>query len=82
MTVKSAPELDGANGGQNVFYMYAETVKDSGTDDGRVWLQAVTSEMKVIGIQQLAKGFEEDLSNATAGVMLKRPYAVVRYTGI
>ena len=28
------------------------------------------------------KGFEEDYSNATAGVMVKRPWAVVRVSGI
>jgi len=30
----------------------------------------------------MAKAYEEDYSNATAGVLLKRPYAVVRYSGI
>jgi hypothetical protein len=36
----------------------------------------------VVGVAKTAKGFEEDYANATAGVMLKRPYAVARYSGI
>jgi hypothetical protein len=31
---------------------------------------------------QLTKGYEEDYSNATAGIMCKRPWAVTRWSGI
>lgn len=80
--VVSAPELGLANGGANVFYLYAERVEDASTDDGRTFVQAVPTKFRVIGVEKKAKGYEEDYSNATAGIMCKRPYAVVRYTGI
>lgn len=81
--VVSAPELDEANAGDNVFYLYAEQVVDGlSTDDTRTWIQAVPSKFMVVGVAKTAKGYEEDYANATAGVFLKRPYAVVRYTGI
>lgn len=80
--VVSAPQLNNANSSANVFYLYADKVDDMSTDDGRTWIQMVPQKFKVLGVQQQTKGYEEDYSNATAGVMLKRPYAVVRYSGI
>lgn len=80
--VEDAPQLNAANGGANVFYVYADRVKDSGTDDQNTWLQAVPALFQLLGVQKLTKAYEEDYSNATAGSMLKRPYAIVRYTGI
>lgn len=80
--VVSAPELNTANAGAGVFYLYADAVDDTSTDDKRTWIQVVPQRFMVVGVAKLAKGYEEDYSNATAGVMLKRPYAVVRYTGI
>lgn len=80
--VASAPQLDLANGGANVFYLHAEHVRDSGTDDDRTFIQVVPATFQLLGIQKLAKGYEEDYSNATAGIMCKRPYAVIRFTGI
>lgn len=82
MRIENAPELDSANGGANVFYLYAESVADSGTDDNNVWVQAVPMRSMLLGVHQTAKGYVEDYANATAGVMLKRPYAVVRYSGV
>ena len=82
MRIETAPQLNGANGGANVFYLYAEKVEDYSTDGGMTFIQAVPAKFRVLGVTQLAKGYEEDYSNATAGVMCKRPYAVVRYTGI
>lgn len=79
--VESAPELDGANGGDDVFYLYAETVSDSGSDDQRTFIQVVPSKFQTLGVSNGAKYFEESYSNASAGVMVKRPYAVVRYSG-
>lgn len=78
----SAPELNAANGGANVFYLYADKVQDNSTDNGQVFSQIVPAKFRVLGVQQLVKGYEEGYSNATAGIMVKRPYAVVRYTGI
>jgi len=40
------------------------------------------SDDEIQTVQQLAKAYEEDYSNATAGVMCKRPYAVTRWSGI
>ncbi len=81
--VEDAPELDGANGGANVFYLYAESVQDgASTDNGRVIDQIVPTKFMVIGVAPEAKGYVEDYANATAGVLAKRPYAIVRYTGI
>lgn len=80
--IVSAPELNLANGGENVFYLFADAIQDSSTDGGSTFLQAVPAKFQVLGVQQLAKAYEEDFSNATAGVMCKRPWAVVRFTGI
>jgi hypothetical protein len=82
MRVVTAPELSAANGGANVFYLYAESVMDSGSDDRRTFVQVVPTKFNVLGVQQQTKGYEEAYTNATAGVMCKRPYAVVRYSGI
>ncbi len=70
----------GITGG--VFYLYAERFADLSTDDGKVWVQPVPMKFRVLGVQKLTKGYQEDYANATAGVMLKRPFAVVRYAGI
>lgn len=80
--VVSAPQLNLANGGANVFYLYADKIADMSTDGGQVFIQPVPAKFQVLGVQQLAKAYEEDFSNATAGVMCKRPYAVTRWSGI
>ena len=80
--VVSAPQLNGANSSANVFYLYADAIADMSTDDGRTWIQPVPSKFMVMGVMQMTKAYEEDYSNATAGALLKRPYAVVRYSGI
>jgi hypothetical protein len=80
--VVSAPELNAANASLNVLYFQADEVADGSSDDGKTWLQMVPAKFRVNGVQQLTKGYEESYSNATAGVMLKRPYAVVRYYGV
>jgi hypothetical protein len=80
--VVSAPQLAAANGGADVFYLYADTVEDGGTDDKRTIAQIVPVKFMALGVEQRAKGYIEDFTNATAGVLVKRPYAVVRYTGI
>lgn len=80
--VVSAPELNNANSSANVFYLYADAVTDNSTDDHRTWVQAVQSKFMVVGVAKTVKGSEEDYANATAGLMLKRPYALYRATGI
>ena len=82
MRVESAPQLNSANGGANVFYLYAETVDDGSTDNGRVFDQIVPAQFMALGVQQLPKSVIEDFTLATAGVLLKRPFAVVRASGM
>lgn len=82
MRIVSAPQLNSANGGANVFYLYAEQVDDGASDDSRTWVQVVPAKFQALGVERQAKAYVEDYASATAGVMLKRPYAVVRYTGI
>lgn len=79
--VETAPELAGANGGANVAYLYAERVADSGTDGGEVIAQIVPARFQALGTEKRAKGVVEDYTNALAGVMVKRPYGVVRRSG-
>ncbi|MDE1905348.1 MAG: DUF2184 domain-containing protein [Rhodospirillales bacterium] len=80
--VVSAPQLNAANGGANVFYLFADSVNDGATDDSRTWIQVVPAKFQALGVEKRAKTYVEDYTNATAGVMLKRPFAVVRYSGI
>lgn len=83
--VQDAIQLDTATGagvGNGGFYLHPERVSDLSTDDGRVWVQVVPQKFRVLGVQKLSKGFQEDYANATAGAMCKRPWAVVRYVGI
>lgn len=79
--VESAPELNDANGGANVGYLYADTVKDGSTDGGKTFIQAVQAKTITLGVQTNAKNYIEDYANAMAGVMVKRPWAVVRRSG-
>ena len=79
--VESAPELDNAISSENAAYLYAESVDDKSTDDKRTWVQIVPAKFRLIGVEQKAKGYLEDYSNATAGAFLKRPWAVVRRYG-
>lgn len=81
--VVTAPQFLGANGGQNVGYLFADRVEDLGsTDGGQTFMQLVPTRFRVLGVQTLDKGYQESYANATAGVFCKRPFAVVRFTGI
>ena len=80
--VESAPELDQANGGENVMYLYAPSYSEGSTDDGKTIDQLVPAKFMTLGVQQLTKGYEEAYSNATAGVLCKRPWLIRRVSGI
>ena len=80
--VVSAPELNSANGGANVAYLYADKVEDGGSDGGSTWKHLVPTKFQALGTEKQAKGYVEDFSNATAGVLVARPYAIQRLTGI
>lgn len=80
--VISVPELSDANGGDSVIYLYAMGVADSGSDDQATFVQVVPTKFQSLGTDQRVKGYEEGYTNATAGIMTKRPYAIVRFTGV
>ena len=82
MRIVSAPQLNAASGGENVFYLHADRIRDESTDDGKVFDQLVQTKFQVLGVQQQAKDYLEDYAMASAGVMCKRPFAVVRYDGV
>lgn len=89
LKIKSAPELNGALGTSpdylNVAYLYPESIDssiDGSTDDGGVFSQMIQTKFMTLGVEKRAKSYVEDYANATAGVLLKRPYAVVRMVGI
>lgn len=78
----SAPELNLANGGANVAYLFADSVDDGGSDGGATFAQVVPAKFQALGTEKRAKGYIEDFSNATAGIFVKRPFAIQRLTGI
>lgn len=83
--IVSAPELIGANGGADVMYLFPEKLNptvDGSTDGGAVFDQLVQTKFITLGVEKRVKSYIEDYANATAGVLLKRPFAVVRLTGI
>ena len=81
--VESAPELNNANANDNVVYYYADSINDDfSSDDQRTFIQVVPAKFQSVGVEQQAKAYVEDFSNATAGTMTKRPYAVYRQSGI
>lgn len=80
--VESAPEFDSANGGENVAYLYAESVDDNSSDDSRTFVQVVPAKFQTLGVEQKAKSYVEDYTNATAGILTKRPYATYRASGV
>lgn len=82
VTIESAVEFNKANGGANVLYAYAESIGDSGTDGGGVIEQLVPTRFRALGVDTSCKVVTEDFTNATSGVLVKRPFAVFRGTGI
>lgn len=77
LRLEAVPEMDGANGGSNVFYVYADAVNGKKT-----FKQSVQDVMRLIGVEKKAKVFIEAYASATAGVLCQYPIAVVRYSGV
>jgi hypothetical protein len=75
--IVDVPQFDAANGGENVFYVIADTIAGQ-----RVADQYVQQEMFLVGAQPTAKGLLEDYSNATAGAFVRMGIGVVRFSGI
>lgn len=73
----AVPEFDGANSGSNVMYFIANTLGGK-----KVAGQYIQDVIRLLGVEQHAKGFSEAYSNATAGVLVGQPLGVVRYSGI
>jgi Uncharacterized protein conserved in bacteria (DUF2184) len=85
MRIVSAPEFQGGNAGADCFYLFAEEIDssiDGSTDGGETFIQLVQTKFMTLGVEKRAKSYVEDYANATAGTMVKRPWAVVRVTGI
>lgn len=82
ITVEAIPQFENANAGASVFYLYAESVPGTGTDDGRSIYQLVPAKMQPLNTVQTVKGFDEGYTNALAGCYVKRGYAIVRFTGV
>ena len=82
ITVEAIPQFENANAGESVFYLYAESVPGTGTDDGRSIYQLVPAKMQPLNTVQTVKGFDEGYTNALAGCYVKRGYAIVRFTGV
>ena len=80
--IVTAPELNTANAGQNVAYLFPEKFEDDSTDDGRIFVQNVPMQFKTQGVQQEIKGYKEGFTNATCGTFVKRPWAVYRAYGM
>lgn len=78
----TAPEFKGANGGANVAYLFADSVGGDEGEGGAVLAQIVPTKYQVLGSENRIKGYIEDATNATAGVMVFRPWGVTRMTGI
>jgi hypothetical protein len=78
-----AVQFNNANGGANVFNVHADVVDDgASTDNRKTWAQIVPAKLQFLGVAVQAKGYTEDYVNASAGALCKRPYAMVRFTGI
>lgn len=84
--VVSAPEFNGGGaGGLDIAYLFAEEIDssiDGSSDGGETFAQLVQSKFVTLGVEKRAKSYVEAYSNATAGVLCKRPWAVVRMIGI
>lgn len=82
--VVSVPQFEDANAGESVAMIWADSAPegDGSTDGGRTWQQMVPERLRLLGSEQGAKHYVEDHTNATAGVILKRPFLVFAVTGI
>ncbi|CAY74271.1 hypothetical protein EPYR_01891 [Erwinia pyrifoliae DSM 12163] len=77
-----SPEFKGANGGANIAYMFAGSVDDGSTATRATILQVVPVKYQLLGSENQIKGYLEDATNATAGVIATRPWAITRLNGL
>lgn len=81
LSIEIAPELNDANGGVSGTYFYADRIADASTDGGLVFAHVCPTKFMALGVERHSKNYIEDYSNATAGVLTKRPWAVYRLSG-
>ena len=77
-----APEFVGANASANVAYMFIENMSGSDDAGGATISQLVPEEYRVLGSENRIKGYIEDATNAVAGILIERPWAFTRMTGV
>lgn len=72
--------LKAAIGGVDVAYLIAENVAelDESDTESATLIQAVPSRYEVVGSEKRAKGYIETASNALAGIIVLRPWAIAR----
>lgn len=73
-----SPNMDLAASGLNAMYWFADSVPDSGTDDGSTFRQVIPARMMSLGTEQLVGGYKTGYTCATAGTFALRPVAVYR----
>lgn len=77
-----SPELvDAGTGNKDAVYMFLEDAGNYDESDmtSASLIQAVPERFRVIGSENRVKGYIEDAVNATAGVIVLRPWAFCRY---
>ena len=77
LEVVASQWLNAVNGGQNVFYLIADSINGN-----PVVLQPTQDILRLMGVFNKGKTYEEQYANATAGAFVVQPIGVVRYTGI
>lgn len=77
LRVESALQLDGANAGDNVMYLFAERIGGN-----KVVSQFMQDALRLVGVEQRAKNTLESYSNASAGAMFLVPIGVYRASGL
>ena len=77
LEVVASQWLNAVNGGQNVFYLIADSINGN-----PVVLQPTQDILRLMGVFNKGKSYEEQYANATAGAFVVQPIGVVRYTGI
>ena len=76
--ILAVPQLNGADGGENAFYLMVDEDLNGSFIQGQFFQQ----KMLLLGMMRKTKGFEEDFSNATAGCFVAQPLAIYRGSGI
>lgn len=85
MRIETLPELEDLNGGADAWYMYKDTAMDvdTSTDDGQTICNLTQVKMFLVSsLPNEGGGVNEKYACALAGVLVKRPILVTRYSGM